>query len=471
LQNIHTFSMDKAPSATPNMDRDTLDQPIKAAQFGKGFKWGVGIAAAQTEGAAQTDGRGPSIWDVFARRSGKIKSGHKPTHACLFYEKYRDDLLIAKALGFKCFRFSIAWSRILPEGTGKVNKEGIQFYHDLIDECLLLGLEPFVTLYHWDLPQALEQQGGWAGHHVNRAFIRYATICAEAYGDRVKHWIVLNEPMAFTSLGYMLGKHAPGKTGLDNFLPAVHHAALAQADGGRVLREKVKGAVIGTSFSCSPVYPQSNSKADVEAAKRIDVLMNRLFIEPTVGKGFPDEDMAILRKLELHNTTWKYTDRYRFDFDFIGLQHYFPIVVKHNPLIPLIQASEVKPSSRKVPVTGMGWEINPHAFIDILKQFWRYGAVKEIIVTENGASFPDQLKDGRINDHQRTQYFQEYLKALLKAKKEGINVSGYFAWTLMDNFEWAEGYHARFGLVHVDFKTQIRTIKNSGYWFRQFLST
>lgn len=448
---------------------DTTSFSLKARDFGPDFKWGVAVAAAQNEGAWNQDGRGPSIWDVFSRRQGKIKNGHKPTIACDFYHRYKDDLMLVKALGFKVFRFSISWSRILPEGTGKVNKEGLQFYHNLIDECLALGIEPWITLYHWDLPQALEKQGGWTSHLINRWFNRFATLCAEEFGDRVKHWIVLNEPMGFTSLGYMLGKHAPGKTGLSNFLPAVHHAALAQADGGRILRDTVKKAHIGTSFSCSEVLPYTDSALDVQAANRMDILLNRLFIEPALGKGFPDEGMQLLEKLRLHNTTWKYTNRYAFDFDFIGLQHYFPVVIRHNSFIPIIQASEVKPVTRKVPHTAMKWEVNPNAFYSILKKFWKYGAVKEIIVTENGAAYHDQLKDGAVNDVERISYFQQYIQAMLRAKKEGVNVKGYLAWSLMDNFEWAEGYQARFGLVHVDFKTQLRTIKNSGYWFRSFL--
>ena len=443
---------------------------LQAKDFGSSFKWGVAIAAAQNEGAYLDDGRGLSIWDVFARRRGKIKGGHKPTEACDFYHRYKDDLILVKALGFSVFRFSISWSRILPEGSGRINKEGVAFYHNLIDECLKLGLEPFVTLYHWDLPYELEKEGGWTSHHINRWFNRYVSFCAEEFGDKVKNWIVLNEPVGFTSLGYMLGKHAPGKTGLNNFLKAVHHVALAQADGGRILRTNVKKAYIGTSFSCSEIIPYSDRAEDIAAARRIDVLCNGLFIEPLLGKGYPRGDFALMEKLELMNVAWKYTERLQFDMDFIGLQNYFPIVVKYNPYIPYVNASEVKAVKRKVPHTSMGWEINADSFYNILKKFWKYGGIKEIIVSENGASFNDVLQNGVVNDEARIEYFRQYLQALLKAKKDGINIKGYFAWTLMDNFEWAEGYKARFGLVHVDFNTQLRTIKNSGYWFRDFLN-
>jgi beta-glucosidase len=445
----------------------TLD--VKA--FGDDFQWGVAMAAVQNEGAWNAYGKGPSIWDTFSRRQGKIKGGGRPTVACDFYHRYKDDILLAKALGFTVFRFSLSWARILPEGTGRVNKEGIAFYHKVIDECLKLGMTPYLTLYHWDLPVALEKEGGWTSHLMLKWFIRYATLCATEYGEKVKDWIVLNEPFGFTSLGYMLGRHAPGRMGLSNFLPAIHHAALAQAEGGRILREHVPNAHIGTSFSCSEVLPYTNSNEDIAAAKRMDILMNRLFIEPALGRGYPREDFKFLERLELHNRSWKYTERMQFNFDFIGIQNYFPTVVRYNPLIPIVQASEVRAATRKVPHTAMGWEINPDSFYRILKRFWLYGGVKEIIVSEGGAAFRDEVVNGSIDDQDRVEYYQQYLLGALRAKKEGVNIKGYFAWTLTDNFEWAEGYKTRFGLIHVDFETQLRTIKSSGYWFRDWLSS
>jgi beta-glucosidase len=446
-------------------------QHLSAKDFGNDFLWGVAIAAAQNEGACNMEDRGPSIWDSFAQKKGKIKGNATPATATDFFHRFKDDLLLVKALGFNTFRFSISWSRIIPDGTGKINQQGIAFYQQVIDECLKQDIIPMITLYHWDLPLALEQKGGWTSHLMNRWFIKFATVCAQAFGDKVKNWIVLNEPFGFTSLGYMLGKHAPGKIGLDNFLKAVHHAALAQGDGARILRAEVKNAKIGTAFSCSEVIPYSNKPEDLEAARKTDILLNRLFIEPLLGKGYPSENFKLIEKLELLNKAWKYTDRMQFDMDFIGIQNYFPVVVKHNPFIPYVQASEVKAVNRKKPHTAMGWEISGDGFYNMLKKYWKYGAVKEIIVTESGAAFKDLLENGQVNDQQRIQYHQEYLHALLRAKKDGINISGYLAWTLTDNFEWAEGFHARFGLVHVDFKTQLRTVKQSGYWFRDFLTT
>lgn len=443
---------------------------LQSSDFGNDFLWGVVTAAAQNEGAAKLGGRGPSIWDEFAKKTGKIKSGHQPNFACDFYHRYKDDLLLVKALGFRVFRFSLSWSRILPEGTGKVNAEGILFYHQVIDECLQLGLIPFVTLYHWDLPLALEKQGGWTSTHMLKWFSRYVQVCVKEFGDKVKHWIVLNEPMGFTSLGYMIGKHAPGKIGLSNFLPAVHNAVMAQAEGGRIIRAHVDDAMIGTSFSCSEIIPFTQSEKDRAAANRIDILLNRLFIEPALGLGYPSDDFLLMDKLYLHNKAWKYKERMQFDFDFIGLQNYFPVVVKYNAMIPIIQATDVSAKSRKRPVTDMGWEINPNSFYNIIEQFSAYKGVKKIIVSESGAFFKDKLVAGVIDDQKRIDYYQQFLQALLKAQKHKLPVAGFFAWTLMDNFEWSEGYHAKFGLVHVDFSTQLRTVKASGHWFRQFLS-
>jgi beta-glucosidase len=276
--------------------------------------------------------------------------------------------------------------------------------------------------------------------------------------------------MGFTSLGYMLGKHAPGKMGLTNFLPAVHNAAMAQAEGGRIIRSLVQDAYIGTTFSCSEIVPASEDPRDLEAANRIDILLNRLFIEPSLGLGYPDDSFPLMEKLFLQSKAWKYTRQLQFDFDFIGLQNYFPVTVKYNPLIPIIQATDVSAKSRKVPHTDMGWEVNADRFYNMIRRFSSYENVKEIIVTENGAFYKDKLVNGSVNDADRVSYFQQYLAALLRAKREGIKVNGYFAWTLMDNFEWSEGYNARFGLIHVDFKTQLRTVKESGHWFRNFLT-
>lgn len=447
-----------------------MNNELKVDDFGEDFLWGIAIAAAQNEGAYNLNGRGFSIWDQFSRRSGKIKGNAKPDVCCDFYHRFASDLLLAKNMGFKIFRFSISWSRILPNGTGTINKAGILFYHQVIDECIALGMVPCITLYHWDLPLALQKEGGWTSHLLLKWFSRYVSICMQEYGDKVKHWIVLNEPAGFTSLGYMLGKHAPGKSGIRQFFLAIHNATLAQAEGGRIIRAMVPNATIGTTFSCSEIIPATNKKDDILAAKRIDILMNRLFIEPSLGMGYPSDNFILMDRLHLFTKAWKYTEKMKFDFDFIGLQNYFPVTVAYNAMIPYVQAVEVKAVKRKVPHTDLGWEINSNSFYNIIKQFAQYEAIKSIIITENGACFKDKLQNGVIHDLQRINYFKSYLSALLRAKNEGIPISGYFVWTLTDNFEWTEGFQAPFGLVHVDFNTQERTIKQSGYWWQQFLT-
>lgn len=442
---------------------------LKASDFGKDFLWGVATAAAQIEGAVDIDGRGLSIWDTFAKRPGKTKRGATPKIACNFYQSYVADIALAKQLGFTVFRFSISWSRVLPAGRGEVNQAGIIFYHNVIDECLKQGLLPMVTLYHWDLPEALSAQGGWKAFGVNEAFNEFVSLCAWSFGDRVKHWLVINEPFGMTSLGYMLGVHAPGETGLANFLDASLHVAIAQADGGHILRSEVSDAQIGTTFSCSAIHPHTASANDLLAAKRVDALMNRFFLEPTLGLGFPTAGWEVLEKFAVSHSTWRFQNRMAFDFDFIGLQNYFPLTIKYNAFIPVVQAWEVKAKNRKKPHTAMGWEINADAFYQIIKQFAAYTQIKSLMITENGAAFVDHLENGKVHDQDRINYFKCYLEAMLRAKNEGINITGYLAWTLMDNFEWAEGYQARFGLVHTDFKTQERVVKDSGYWWQNFL--
>jgi beta-glucosidase len=444
--------------------------PFTRQDFGPDFLWGVTISAFQNEGAFDLDGKGKSIWDDFTSRKGKIKDGTHAQMATDFYNRYLDDLLLAKQLGFSVFRFSISWTRILPKGTGETNPAGIAWYHRLIDACLDMGLIPYVTLYHWDLPHAIEEKGGWCHRGVIFAFEEYVRICIKEYGHKVKHWIVMNEPFAFTSLGYMLGVHAPGKFGTSYFLPAVHHVLLAQTAGARVIREAHPDAVIGTALSCSHIIPYTQNEADIQAARKADALFNRLFLEPVLGLGYPVDDFPLLKKIERRYSLLRDREHLAFDFDFIGVQNYFPLVVRFNPLMPVVGISEVKPRARRVPVTGLGWEISASGMYAVLKQFAAYKNVHKLIVTEGGAAFNDILGDeGRVNDEPRIKYFQEYLGAVLQAKKEGAPVEGYFAWTLTDNFEWAEGYRARFGLVHVDFDTQRRTIKDSGHWFQQFL--
>ncbi|NCD71784.1 GH1 family beta-glucosidase [Mucilaginibacter agri] len=442
---------------------------LNRKQFGDDFQWGVSAAALQTEGACDVDGKGQSIWDTFSSKKGKILNGDHHHVACDFYNRYEEDIDIVKGLNIPNFRFSIAWTRILPSGTGKVNQAGLDYYHRVIDYCLKQGVEPWITLYHWDLPQVLEDKGGWANREIISWFSEFVNVCAEAFGSKVKHWMVMNEPSVFTGAGYFLGIHAPGKNGLRNFVPVVHNTVLSIVAGAKILRNKLPAdRQIGTTFSCSYIEPNSHSSKDIAAAKRADALINRLFIEPILGMGYPMTEVTALKRLEKYILPGD-PENMHFDFDFIGIQNYTRELVEYSFFTPYIGASLVKATKRNVPTTEMGWEVYPQSIYEMIKKFGAYPNVKKIIITENGAAFKDQLVDGKIDDTRRVSYLNDYLEQVLKAKNEGLNVHGYFVWTLTDNFEWAEGYHPRFGLVHVDFDTLKRTIKGSGYWYSNLL--
>lgn len=445
------------------------DFNITASDFGKDFTFGVSTASYQIEGACNKDGKGPSIWDNFTKIKGKIYKNQHGDIACNFYENYKQDILMMKSMNIQHYRFSLSWSRIIPNGVGEINQKGINFYKDIINFCLECGITPWVTLYHWDLPQVLQDTGGWVNRDILSWFEKYATICAKHFGDRVKHWMVLNEPMVFTGAGYFLGVHAPGKRGLKNFLPSIHHAVLCQAIGGRVLRKLVPDAVIGTTFSCSQVTSFSNKPRDIKAAEKADFLLNRLFIEPSLGMGYPFSKISVLNRLKKYI---KDDDLKKavFDFDFIGIQNYTREIVKHSYFVPYLGAKIVKASKRNVNRTIMDWEVYPKSIYNMISQFNQYDNIKKLIITENGAAFSDSLIDGKVEDIKRINYLQSYLKEVYKAKQDGLEVSGYFVWTLMDNFEWAEGYKPRFGLVYTDYESEKRYVKDSGLWYKNFLN-
>lgn len=444
-----------------------MDQ-LNKTLFGEDFKWGVSTAAFQIEGAFDVDGKGISIWDAFTAKKGKVLNGHKADVACDFYNNYKADIDLIKRLNIPNFRFSISWTRVLPNGTGEINQAGIDYYNHVIDYCISQGIEPWITIYHWDLPQILEDKGGWTNRDIIGWFTEFVTLCAKSFGDRVKHWMVMNEPSVFSGAGYFFGIHAPGRTGLKNFLPVIHHVILCMVAGGKKLREILPDAIIGTTFSCSYIEPRSDSRRDVRAAKVADALVNRLFIEPVLGLGYPIDDMPVLKGLEKFYQPGDEQNMV-FDFDFIGLQNYTREIVRYSFFTPYINASLVKAKDRKVETTVMGWEVYPPAIYHIIKKFDAYPQIKKILITENGAAFPDDLADGEVKDPKRVAYLQDHLREVLRAKQEGCRVEGYFVWTLTDNFEWAEGYHPRFGLIHVDFETQRRVVKSSGKWYADFL--
>lgn len=432
-----------------------------------GFKWGVSTAAYQIEGGYNADGKGASVWDVFANTKGKTFLGQNGNVACDFYHRYAHDIALMSQLNIPNFRFSLAWSRIFPYGIGAANTKGIDFYNKVIDFCLDLGIDPWVTLYHWDLPYELEKKGGWTNRDILHWFSRYVEFCVKKFGDRVKHWMVLNEPMVFTGAGYFLGVHAPGKKGLNNFLAAAHHAALCQAEGGRIIRSMQQGSKVGTTLSCSYIEPLTSCEKDVRAASRVDTLLNRLFAEPLAGLGYPVKDLKLLRRLEPFIKDGDEA-KLAFDMDFTGIQNYTREIVASSYATPLIWARIIKAHKRTSQITDMNWEVYPECIYKMLHKFNAYN-FKELIVTENGAAFPDIMADGKVEDEQRKNYLRQHIDQVFRAKAEGVNVNGYFVWSFTDNFEWAEGYRPRFGLVYIDYNNQKRIIKSSGYWYSNMI--
>jgi len=451
------------------MSKRRIEPELFKEQFGEDFLWGVATAAFQIEGAHDADGKGPSIWDVFTEKKGRIKGNHNARTACDFYNAYHVDVALMKQLNIPNFRFSISWSRIFPNGTGEISQNGIDYYNKLIDHLLENGIEPWVTLYHWDMPNALDLKGGWTNRDSISWFTDYVTVCAGHFGNGVKNWMVMNEPSVFTGAGYFLGIHAPGRRGLANYLKAVHHVTLSTAAGAGILRATIPQANIGTTFSCTQIEPYTQREKDIAASNRVHTLLNRAFIEPILGMGYPDAtDLPVIRKMEPYIQPGD-IEKMAFDFDFIGIQCYTREVVKASVFTPYVGASLVKAEKRRVPTTEMGWEVYPPSIYHMINHFNSYSQIKKILVTENGAAFPDRVIDGKVYDLQRKHYLQSHLRQLLKAKQEGARVDGYFVWSLTDNFEWAEGYHTRFGLIYVDFETQQRIVKHSGEWFAEFL--
>lgn len=436
--------------------------------FGKNFKWGTATAAYQIEGAHNLDGKGESVWDRFTAKSKNIKTGENGNISCDFYHLYKTDLNLLKEMNFGCYRFSTAWSRILPEGIGKINSKGLDFYHRMTDYCIELGIEPWLTLYHWDLPQALQNKGGWANRDIVNWFNEYTDVVTRSLGGKVKNWMVLNEPVSFIGGGYLAGVHPPGHINLNEGIKASHHAVLCQAEGARVIRDNVQNANIGTTFSCAHIDPKKFRHIHEKAAERVDALSNRLFIEPALGMGYPTDTLPFYKKVEKYMKDGD-EQKMKFDFDFIGLQNYTRFIARFALIPPVIWANII-PAKKitKEELNEMGWEIYPEGIYKILKQFARY-SIRNIVVTENGVAVKDKMENDRVKDSKRIQFFKDYLTFVLKAKNEGVPVSGYFVWSLMDNFEWAEGYRPKLGLVYVDFKTQQRIIKDSGLWWKEFL--
>ena len=441
---------------------------LTSQDFGSDFTWGVAHAAHQVEGAWDADGKSPSIWDTFAHRPGKIRDGSNADVACDFYNRFESDTDLVQELGFGAQRFSVSWPRVLPGGTGRVNQKGLDFYSRLVDANLERGIEPWLTLYHWDLPQVLQDRGGWTNRDIVGWFGEYASLIAEHLGDRVKNWMIFNEPCSFIHGGYLSGYHAPGKRGLLKMLAATHHVNLCQAVGAEAVRAHAPDSNVGTTHIITPMRVAADTERHRKGAKVIDAFANRIFIEPNFGLGYPVDASPFIRPVERYIKAGD-DEAVKVDFDFIGVQYYCRVLVKPVPVPGLWGVPWMSKDHRSFDVSGMGQEIQPDGLYESLEYVNSYAGDHRLVVTENGVTVPDRLVDGRVRDVRRTAFYQDHLAEVLRAQRDGMPVDGYFCWSLMDNFEWAEGYTARFGLAYVDFDTQKRTVKDSGYWFQQFL--
>ncbi len=436
-------------------------------RFPEGFLWGAATAAYQIEGAAYEDGRGESIWDRFSHTPGKTANGDTGDVACDHYHLWRDDIGLMKELNLQAYRFSIAWPRILPQGRGRPNDAGLDFYDQLVDGLLEAGITPWVTLYHWDLPQVLEDEGGWTSRATAEAFAEYTRVVTSRLGDRVKHWITLNEPWCSAFLGYRIGHHAPGHTSTKEALQATHTLLLAHGMAVPIIRENSPDAQVGIVLNPAQIYPDTQSEEDRAAAHRFDGFFNRWFLDPLYGRGYP-QDIAELYGAEGPRTLPQDFEVIAAPTDFLGVNYYNPTFVRHSPEDEPYHIASVR---REGEYTEMDWLVYPQGLYDLLQRLHRDYPTGLLYVTENGAAYPDEPpRDGRVIDTQRLSYYAGHLDACARAIADGAPLRGYFAWSLMDNFEWAFGYTRRFGIVYVDYATQQRTIKDSGRWYSQVIT-
>ncbi|MGE0575189.1 MAG: GH1 family beta-glucosidase [Reyranella sp.] len=434
-------------------------RPVGRKPLPCGFLWGVSTSAYQVEGAAQADGRGASIWDGFCREPGRIANGDTGDEACDHYHRYREDIGLMQQIGVGAYRFSVAWPRILPTGRSPVNEAGIAFYDRLVDGLLQAGIEPWLCLYHWDLPQALQELGGWTNRDVVEWFSDYAQVVARRLGDRVKRFATFNEPAVFTLFGYSFGWHPPATNDHDSLYAAVHHVNLAHGTAVDVLRAEVAAASIGVIHNMQPSRPVQQVPADRKAAAILDDFWNRAFPDPQLLGDYP----ASLRgRIDLHRRKGD-MERICRPVDWLGVNHYSPIYAKAEGASPLGFAWADAPAD--VVRSPVGWQIDPMAFRDVLLDAHdRYGL--PLYVTENGAGAVEKPDaSGEILDLERVDYFSRYINALGEAVELGADVRGYFVWSLLDNFEWGAGYQNRFGLVYVDYPTQRRVPKASARWY------
>ncbi|RZU34648.1 beta-glucosidase [Streptomyces sp. BK022] len=445
-----------------------MSEPIDLAALPDDFRWGTATSAYQIEGAVAEDGRSPSIWDTFSHTPGKIDGDDNGDIACDHYHRWRDDLGLMRRLGVDMYRLSVAWPRVMPGGDGPVNAKGLAFYDELTDALLEAGITPSVTLYHWDLPQVLQDRGGWPERDTAEHFAAYASAVAERLGDRVTHWATLNEPLCSAWIGHLEGKMAPGLTDLTAAVRASYHLLLGHGLATQAIRAAAPGAEVGIVTNLSTVHAATDRPEDVAAAHRQDGHVNRWWLDPVHGRGFP-ADMVEVYGVELPEKPGD-LETIAAPLDWLGLNYYMPAHVADDPDGPAPYTRSVRREG--VPRTGMDWEIDASGIETLLLRLTEEYGARRIYVTENGSSFPDRVgPDGTVDDPERRAYLESHLAACASAAAKGAPLAGYFAWSLMDNFEWAYGYDKRFGLFHVDYATQARTIKASGRRYAEIIDT
>lgn len=434
--------------------------------FPDNFLFGSATSSFQIEGHPHAKGAQPSIWNTFCKKKFAVKNGHNGTIACNHYELWEKDLEIIRRLNLDSYRFSVAWPRILPAGEGPPNEKGLDFYEQLTDRLLEYDITPMLTLYHWDLPEHLQAQGGWAHPQSPDWFASYTRAVASRLSDRIPLWVTFNEPWVFMHLGMVTGEHAPGYKDPAHAAMAWKHILLAHSRSVETLRSCSESIEVGLACNISPFIPASSDEKDIQATSRMEAYHNRLFLDPWLKGSFPDvADHAFGR----HTPAWTESERSEAatEIDFLGINYYSPNRIAHQSDTFL----EVGIRPPKPPVTDMNWEIYPEGLHEVLEwAFERYGPL-DLYVTENGCAYTDSVGNGIVKDDRRILYFMNHLEQCSKAVSDGIPLKGYYAWSLLDNFEWSFGYEKRFGIVHVDFSTQQRIIKNSGYFYRDFISS
>jgi beta-glucosidase len=461
---------------------ELLSERTESTLFPADFLWGGATAAYQIEGAVTEGGRGPSIWDTFSRTPGRTFNGDTGDQAIDHYHRYRDDVALMDSLGLNAYRFSIAWPRIQPTGSGPASEAGLDFYRRLVDELLAQGIEPWVTLYHWDLPQALEDAGGWPARDTARRFADYALLVHGALGDRVSSWTTLNEPFCSSLIGYAAGEHAPGRTEPAAALRATHHLLLGHGLAIQALRTVAPEAKLGITLNLYAVDAATDNPADLDAARRVDGLQNRIFLDPVLLGRYPSDVLEDVEQLggfgdvrdgDLAAISGR--------LDFLGVNYYTRHVITATPdpdaepgprTSPWVGADNVRSVFRGLPRTDMDWEIDPDGLYEVLTRLRDEYPAIPLLITENGAAFADQVgEDGVVHDPQRIDYIDAHLRACHRAIAEGVPLRGYFVWSIFDNFEWACGYAKRFGIVHVDYDSQLRTPKDSAGYYSEVVRT